>query len=399
VLTRTAAGLGRYRAILRQPAARRFAAAAFVGRLPMTMVGLVLVALLRSHASGFTETGLVVAAYGGGAAAGAPVMGRLSDRRGQAAVVPIAILVHVAAFAALFLLVRAAAAAALVGSAAAVAGLANPQLPALVRARWAAYLAEPDQVADAFALEAGLDEFAWILGPGAASLALALWGPAEALTVVVALTAIGGLAYAAQRRTQPPVHASARRPPATRHVAVVALFAPIGLILGSADIGMISYGTAHPLARQSGVLLVCFAIGGMVATLAYGARAGDPGRTFVWLAVLVLAASWLLIPATAGRPTMIACSVLAGATVTPFMSTGYTLVERTAPPGTATSAVAWAIAAVGAGITAGSAAAGPLIDRFGPRGAFALTAAASTAAAAAAVAGRAADRRPERELV
>src|SRR5215470_12038466 len=116
----------------------------------MSMLGLGTIVLVQSLTGSYGLAGAVTAAAAVCFAAGAPVAGRLADRAGQAGLVA-------AATAggprwALF-------------AAAVPAGAAFPQLPAMVRARWAALLGEGPALQTAYALESVLDEVICIAGP------------------------------------------------------------------------------------------------------------------------------------------------------------------------------------------------------------------------------------------
>src|SRR3954470_15708988 len=76
-------GLATYQAVLRLPGLTPLAAVGFAARLPVTATGVVLtlhVALGLDR--GFAAAGLVGGAVTAGVALGAPLLGRLIDRRG-----------------------------------------------------------------------------------------------------------------------------------------------------------------------------------------------------------------------------------------------------------------------------------------------------------------------------
>src|SRR5918995_3518203 len=77
-------GLARYRALFQVPHVRRLVLSGLLARLPVGMVGLALLLLVRERGGSYGAAGAVSGAYFVATAVGAPVAGRLVDRRGQA---------------------------------------------------------------------------------------------------------------------------------------------------------------------------------------------------------------------------------------------------------------------------------------------------------------------------
>src|SRR5918994_3253982 len=77
-------GLARYRALFHVPHVRRLVLSGLLARLPMGMVGLALLLLVRERGGSYGAAGAVSGAYFVATAVGAPIAGRLVDRRGQA---------------------------------------------------------------------------------------------------------------------------------------------------------------------------------------------------------------------------------------------------------------------------------------------------------------------------
>ena len=76
-------GLARYRALFQVPHVRRLVLSGLLARLPMGMVGLALLLLVRDSGGSYAAAGAVSGAYFVATAIGAPIAGRLVDRRGQ----------------------------------------------------------------------------------------------------------------------------------------------------------------------------------------------------------------------------------------------------------------------------------------------------------------------------
>src|ERR1700760_3570480 len=86
---------------LASPGALRFSAAAFIGRLQISMFGLGTVLLISSFTGRYGLAGTVSATGAAGYALVSPLIARLADRRGQRAVLRPLMLVFAAATAAL----------------------------------------------------------------------------------------------------------------------------------------------------------------------------------------------------------------------------------------------------------------------------------------------------------
>jgi MFS family permease len=156
---------GPYAEILRQPGAARFTAAAFIARLPISMVGLGIVLMVSAVRGSYALAGVIAAAYTVSSALLNPLGSRAVDRWGQRRVVRLLVLVHVAGLIGLaFATVKAAPGAVLV-LLAVLAGSTQPATGALVRARWAHLLGSDRRLRTAFAFEGVLDEFIFVVGP------------------------------------------------------------------------------------------------------------------------------------------------------------------------------------------------------------------------------------------
>src|SRR5688500_19012084 len=126
-------GLARYGALFRVTHVRRLVLSGMLARLPAGMIGLALLLLVREGGGSYAAAGAVSGSYFVATAVGAPISGRLVDRRGQArillsrAVIFPALLVAVCVFAVVE------APLALVAAAAAGAGVMMPPVGASLR--------------------------------------------------------------------------------------------------------------------------------------------------------------------------------------------------------------------------------------------------------------------------
>lgn len=133
-------------------------------------------------------------------------MGNLTDRHGQSAVLLPVVLIHSAAVTGLAALALAGAPVWALAAAAIPAGASVPQVGPMVRARWAAKLEGSPLLPTAAAFESVTDEFTFVVGPVLATALCTGIHPAAGLITEATLSLLGGLLFAAQRRTQPPAH-------------------------------------------------------------------------------------------------------------------------------------------------------------------------------------------------
>lgn len=375
--------------------ARRLVLAAIVARMPLGIVSLATVLLAREATGSYADAGVVVAANAIGMAAGAPVLGRLIDRRGQRGVLLGAAGVEAAALVALAVAGEASAPALALAAPAVVAGLAVPPVSACMRALWTVLLdGDEDRVASAYALESVLVEVLFIGGPLLAALLIAVASPAAALLVAAALLLAGTATFSgapACRAWRPPTHtgrrASALSSPGVR--TLLATIVPAGATLGLVELSVVAFAGRNGGAAWAGVVMGAMALGSMAGGLWYGARTwrSRVDRRFIalaWLFALGLAPLAL----AQSLPALIVLIALAGAALAPVTACVYVLLGRVAAAGAVTEANTWLITANIAGSAAGAALAGVLVEHGDTATAFLVAAGTAALAAMIALAGR-----------
>jgi predicted MFS family arabinose efflux permease len=342
------------------------------------MAGLAILLLVQSATGSFAPAGLTVAAFAGGSAVGGVAQARWIDRTRQTPALVASGLAHPVALALLVPAARVAALPALLALAV-VAGAATPQLSGCMPALWIELLREGPRRVAAFALEAVLVEAVFLVGPALVAGLLALTGPAGVLLLVAAASASGTLGLAATSASRGWRGRAASAPetgprlagplssPAIRFVLVAAVLFGIGD--GAVQVAVAGFAVRHGSERLAGLLLTALSVGSVAAGLVYGTRSWRwswPAR-FAALNLLLGSALALAAPAMrAGWPPAVAAALLLGGlAVAPIATENSLLIGSAAPPGTVTEAFAWLVTAVVAGGAAGSAVAGPLLDRLG----------------------------------
>jgi MFS family permease len=368
-----------YRELLGLPHAKALVGWSVLGRLPVGMTSLALLLLMRAEGASYGAAGIVVAVYAVALGIGAPVGGRQVDRYGPALVLQIRVVLFAGFLGVVVLLAVGDAGIGPIAVAAALAGLSMPPLSSTVRVVWPR-LARAELRPTAYALEASLQEVHFLGGPLAAA-ALAAYAPAAA---------VGGAAVSCLLGTTmvarlPPV----RETPAARAAGagtlgalgsagirtIVTYAAVVGVGFGAVELAMPALAESYGSRELGGVAIACFSGGSLVGGLVAGMRpARSDLRRFV-AGAFVLSLAMLGLQLAVSIPTLCLFAFVAGLPIAPTIGASYTLIDRSARPGTVAEAFAWFATAVSVGIAAGSAIGGLLVDERGARWSFALGAA------------------------
>ncbi|WP_391858395.1 MFS transporter [Streptomyces silvisoli] len=367
-----------YKQLLRTADAWTFLLPGFAARQPFAMLTIGIVLLVQHTTGSYGSAGVVSAATGVSMALFAPQSGKLADRFGQGAVLLPGVLVHTAAIAALISLALAHAPLWALLAAAVPAGASVPQVGPMVRSRWAVKLNGSPLMSTAAAFESVTDEFTFVVGPVLATALCTSVHPAAGLVAEAALTLVGGLLFAAQRRTAPVPsrlagggtrHASALTVPGVRVLAIV--FLGIGSVFGGMQVSLTAFTQAIGEPGINGLLYGTFAAGNMCAGVVCGAiawKVTPQRRLLVAYPLLTLACSTLW--AVHAVPLLGALGLLVGLCIAPSLITGYTLVESLVPAAARTEAFTWLTGAVALGQAAAATVSGQLADRFGASAGF-----------------------------
>ncbi len=399
-----ATGMARYRRLFAVPGALRMSLAAFVGRLPSGMFGLVLViAIARS--SSYTDAGAAAACYAIGVGVSGPVRGRAVDRRGARRVLlTTGVGQSVATFGLLFALTGRGTLAswgippqAVVLALSLVVGALLPPIGPVMRTMWRRALDDDGLRSAAFALESVVVDGVYIIGPSAVALLLALGNATLALAVTAVFTAAGCLVLGsapAVRRWQTS-QGAARDWLGPLRVAPVRWMLPVGLLatgsISGAEVALLATAGTQGHSDVGGLLIAAFSVGSVFGGLAYGAlklRGTSSQHLGVVLAVLAAgyaAASW--ISSLWGLAVLFA---VAGLALAPMMTAQFTAMEEVAPEDAMTESFAWLNALGQGGGALASALAGSMASSGHPGRGFLVSAAMSAIAALLTIAVRAA---------
>jgi hypothetical protein len=384
-------GLRSYLRLFRTPGTKGFSSAGFLARMPGSMLGIGIVLLVQRETGSYAVASTVSATMALVMAGAAPFLARLVDRRGQAEVGIAAALVCGSGLGGLLVSIRADAPRWTLYLCALVIGLAMPNIGSMVRARWAKLHSGSPQLHTAYSFESVVDEVVFVVGPVLVTFLSTGAVPLAGLGAALACLVIGTVALCLQRGTQPdpaPVvqHSGpgAFRIPGVRALLIV--FVGIGCLFGSVEVITVAYTGERHHQGAAGLLLAGYAGGSLIAGLIFGGIhwPGTPQRRFPYLLGL-MALTAVPMPLSVNLWLLAAVLFLAGFSISPSVITGFTLVELLVPAARLTEGLATVTTGLAFGLTLGAGLAGPLIDDFGARGAYVLSAAGAASALIAAV--------------
>jgi len=163
---------------------------------------------------------------------------------------------------------------------------------------------------------------------------------------------------------------------ASRGVRTVVLYAAtIGVGFGSVELAMPAFAEAHGSRELGGLALASFSGGSLAGGLVAGMHPPSSVLRRFGLGSFAMAAALLGLLLAVSIPTLCLLAFVAGLPIAPTIGALYSLIDRSARPGTAAESFAWFGTAVSIGIAAGSVLAGVLVDERGVRAAFAAGAA------------------------
>lgn len=389
--------MNRYATLLRRPGVAGFVGPAAIARLGVAMTGLGLLFAIRHATGSYSSAGAATGLFALMEAVVGPQLARAIDRWGQAAAVSAAVAVHVSAIATLLLLVGRSPDV-LTLAVSALAGASVPQPGALAAARWAARLSDAGELRTAFALEAAVNDVAFLAGPMvvvALITEVAWWsGSVAAATLVM----IGCRMLTAHHSSAPP---AAERLPRRRadgvrlftggFIRILGVNFGLSCFFGAVPIITSAVAASHGVAALTGALLALSSAASIVSGISYGSRRRSARPTTVQLvatASLVGGVSvGALLPGVAGVAAML---IVGGAAIAPLVASTSQLVQATAPATHVTQGFTWVNTASAAGIASSAALTGVLVSQFGPSAAcFALIPLVLTALVCAAIPARA----------
>jgi predicted MFS family arabinose efflux permease len=380
-----------YRRILATPGALLFSATGLVGRLPISMAGLGIVLLVQAGTGSYGVAGAVSATYMVANAVCAILQGRVIDGWGQGRVLGTLAFVFGAAVAVLVVSVEADWPRWVTYLAAALSGATLPGVGNSVRARWTHLLRGGPDLQTAFALEAVVDEMVFMVGPILVAVLATTVDPVLGLAAAGAAGTLGSLAFAAQRRTEPPAQPHRRseglrpRMPWRIVLPLAVGCAALGVLFGAAEVTTIAFADEQGHKAYSGGLLAVWALGSLVAGLVTGALTFRRPTSFrVRAGSIGMAAAMAPLYFVDSIPVMGLFLLIGGVAIAPTMVGAISLTQERVPQSRLTEGMAIMQTGVIAGVAPGAALSGLVIDHWGASAAYLVSLAAGVVAALAA---------------
>ncbi|GGY70179.1 MFS transporter [Streptomyces olivaceoviridis] len=388
-----------YRALFAEPGTKAFSAAGFLGRMPLSMMGIGVVTMVSQLTGRYGLAGALSAAIALSAAAIGPQISRLVDRHGQRRVLRPATLVALLAAAGLLLAAHFRwpdwvlfVCAAGIGSV--------PSLGAMIRARWAALYRGTPKLHTAYSFESVVDEVCFIFGPIISIGLSTAWFPEAGPLLAACFLAAGVCWLTAQRATEPEPHPRGRRGGGSALRApglqvLVATFVATGAIFGAVDVVTVAFADERGHKSAASLVLALYAAGSCVAGVVFGLLrlGGAPERRWL-LGVAAMAVSMIPLLLVGNLPLLAVALFVAGLSIAPTMITTMSLIEEHVPRAQLTEGMTWVSTGLAVGIAAGSSVAGWVIDAAGARAGYGVPAVSGAVAVAVGFLGYRRLRRP-----
>ncbi|MFI1536150.1 MFS transporter [Streptomyces anandii] len=376
-----------YRALFAAPGSKGFSAAGFLGRMPLSMMGIGVVTMISQLTGRYGLAGALSATIALAAAVLGPQISRLVDLHGQRRVLRPATLVALASAAGLLIAAHLRwpdwvlfVCAAGIGSV--------PSLGAMVRARWAAVYRGTPQLHTAYSFESVIDEVCFIFGPIISIGLSTAWFPEAGPLLAGCFLAVGVHWLTSQRATEPAPHprehhggGSALRSGGLQ--VLVATFVATGAIFGAVDVVTVAFADERGHKSAASVVLALYAAGSCAAGVLFGLLrpGGAPARRWL-LGICAMAVSMIPLLLVGNLPFLAVALFVAGLSVAPTMITTMALVEEHVPRAHLTEGMTWVSTGLAVGVALGSSVAGWVIDAAGARAGYGVPAVSGAVAVA-----------------
>lgn len=366
-----------YRDFFRLPDVLTLVAVSLLSRMPIGMVGLSMLVCLRESMGSYALAGSVSGIYFVAMAVGAPIQGRLIDRRGPGLVLAVTGIASPLALAGILLSARGGLGYAPVAAFAALAGLFATPITVLTRTLWRRRFTRDEDRRRAFSVDAVMIEVNFTLGPAIVAGVIAWAGATAAFALANAVVVASFLVFV----LSPALGYFKPEPPAERHLLgpltdphlLLVFGATFGLTMsfGQLEVGYPAYATFLAMPALAGVLLATNSFGSALGGALFGGLHLKAPIERQFAGALALMALPLALHAFVDGPWAFAvAALLAGATIAPSIACQSVLVSRLAPAKYATEAFTWSSTFIVSGLGAGMAVGGWLSESFGPKAPF-----------------------------
>ncbi|WP_329111125.1 MFS transporter [Micromonospora sp. NBC_01699] len=370
---RTVLDLKPYRTVLALPGLRPLLLVSILARVPIAASAVVLTLHVVGLGYGYAAAGAAGGVMTIGSAVGAPLLGRLVDRRGLR---PVLLLTTVAS-AVFWVAAPSLSYPVLLGSVL-FGGLLTLPVFSVVRQSIAA-LVPPPQRRQAYALDSMSVEVSFMTGPALAVLLATAVSPEITMYAIGAGMVLSGVLLflldpptrTEAEATAPPVRIARREWLTPRLIGLLALSAAGTLVLGGTDVSVVAILRDSDQVGWTGAVLSVWAAYSLVGGFAYGALS----RSVSPLLLTVLLGLATIPVGLGGSHWWLLSLVLlpAGALCAPTLAATADAVSRLAPAAVRGEAMGLHGSAITVGVALGAPLAGAVIDASSPLWGFAAT--------------------------
>jgi MFS family permease len=353
-------------------------ASAIVARMPVMATMVPLAFLAKDAAGNFGWAGVVAGAYSVGTAVASVVWSRMADRRGARKVVIGTGMAWGASMAVVAVLpyswYR------VLPVAAAVAGIFVAPVGSALRANWPR-LVHGSRLRAIYSLDATAQELLFVIGPMTGALMVSFASPRAGL-LVCAVTAAAAIWWFGLKQQPPIPHDESTGPRPTvrqllldpHRIAIMLAWFCLAVGFAAMSLGMVAVADEHGNRLIAGVLEMVAAIGsvtgGVVAGALPGRRNSHAWRRMLALTVLVVGCVF----ATSSVAGLAVMMFATGCLIAPTIAALYERVGSLTPTSAHTEIFGWMQSGGMVGAAVGSAVAGLVVEAFGVRYAWVLTA-------------------------
>jgi len=373
-----------YRRLFSVPGGWKFSFAAFILRLPISMLYLAMVLFVVAETDSYSIAGVLSMAGSIVISIAAPLWSRAADQYGQSRILKITAPLHIFFMAAFVILLKTDAPIILWFTSALLFESFVIGSGQMVRRRWIYAIGEKDKVLTdtAYSFEAFVDEVIFTSGPVLATLLAATFAPEYAIFAAMFFVATGAYLFSSHKSSEPKPHP--KNPDADHSLLikerlVQAVFLPLvlcGSFFSAAGLVIVGYADEFGEREFSGLLVAVWSLGSGISAIAIGSikwQRSDSIRFIESILALFLLTIPIYITAVIlpGNFLLLSFSLfLNGLAIAPLLTSGFALAERSVPEERKTEVLAWAISALSLGGAIPPALTGYIIDTQGISVAF-----------------------------
>ena len=158
-------------------------------------------------------------------------------------------------------------------------------------------------------------------------------------------------------------------------IVLMLTYAGMGAQFGANDIAVVAFTKELGVPALSGVLLAMFSVGSLISALLYGARSWrHPLWKLFAVGVVALAIGMTAYLLANSLVSLGIIMLISGIACAPTMTNVNMMVTKSVPRHRQTEGLAWLSTAINLGVSLGSSASGPAVDRYGSTGAYVMIA-------------------------